>query len=145
MTSFDNEWDVMPLGRVKVVHSIGGVCQFTLSIENSPYSGLLKDGQRTGIIRMGSARDVSKGAGVKPGVALKFLRTGRLSANFFAMDSLEGIPNKNYNFFAVPLTTHIRPSTPATAFLRIAKAAGVKKFEQASVCSTKIGLSDLTK
>ena len=100
LTSFDNEWDVMPRGRVKVVHSIGGVCRFTLNIQNSIYSGLLKNGERTGIIRMGSARDVSASAGVKPGVALKFLRTGRLSANFFVMNTLNSIPNQNYNFFS---------------------------------------------
>ena len=145
LTSFDNEWDVMPRGRVKVVHSIGGVCKFTLNIQNSIYSGLLKNGERTGIIRMGSARDVSASAGVKPGVALKFLRTGRLSANFFVMNTLNSIPNQNYNFFSVPLTNHIQPSTPATTFERVSRAAGVRKFEQASICSTKVGLSDLTR
>ena len=135
----------MPRGRVKVVHSIGGVCKFTLNIQNSIYSGLLKNGERTGIIRMGSARDVSASAGVKPGVALKFLRTGRLSANFFVMNTLNSIPNQNYNFFSVPLTNHIQPSTPATTFERVSRAAGVRKFEQASICSTKVGLSDLTR
>ena len=28
ITSFDDEWDVMPNGRHKVIHSVGAICQF---------------------------------------------------------------------------------------------------------------------
>merc|ERR1712020_401047 len=82
-TTFDNEWDVVPAGRVKVVHSNGAVCKFEIDIERSKYTGVLKNGRKTGIPRMGSATDVANGAGVVPGMAFKFLRTGARSANFF--------------------------------------------------------------
>ena len=43
ITSFDDEWDVMPEGRHKVIHSVGAVCQFQINISpDSPYTGLLK-------------------------------------------------------------------------------------------------------
>ena len=42
-TTFDDEWDVMPEGRHKVVHSVGAICPFQIDIAaNSPYTGLLK-------------------------------------------------------------------------------------------------------
>ena len=51
----------MPTGRRKVVHSVGGVCKIALDIKNSIYTGMLKNGPKMGIIRMGSARDISNG------------------------------------------------------------------------------------
>ena len=43
ITSFDDEWDVMPNGRHKVIHSVGAICQFEINISpDSPYTGLLK-------------------------------------------------------------------------------------------------------
>ena len=49
LTTFDNEWDVVPAGRVKVVHSNGAVCKFEIDIESSKYTGVLKNGRKTGI------------------------------------------------------------------------------------------------
>ena len=47
ITSFDDEWDVMPNGRHKVIHSVGAICQFEINISpDSPYTGLLKVKQR---------------------------------------------------------------------------------------------------
>ena len=145
MTSYDNEWDVMPTGRTKVVHSVGGVCKFKLDIQSSTYTGMLKKGTKTGIIRLGSARDIANGAGVKPGAAVKFLRTGRSSANFFVMNNLNPIPDNNYNFFELDLFTHIQPSEAPTTLLKVARAAGNEKFKQAQECTTKNGLSDVAK
>ena len=135
----------MPTGRRKVVHSVGGVCKIALDIKNSIYTGILKNGPKTGIIRMGSARDISNGAGVKPGAAVKFLRTGRSSANFFVMNNLNPIPNNNYNFFGLDLFTHIQPVEALSAFAKVARQAGNKKFQQAQECTTKNGLSDLAR
>ena len=43
LTSFDDEWDVMPNGRHKVIHSVGAICPFQLEVStDSPYTGLLK-------------------------------------------------------------------------------------------------------
>ena len=146
ITSFDKEWDVMPSGRVKFIHPVGGVCKFTLDIKNSPYTGILKRGTQTGIIRLTTTTDVSNGVGITPGAAIKFLRTGRSSANMFAVDSLDKIPNKNYNFFAVPLRNHIRSTPPPKTILQKSAMALVeKKFKQASKCPTKIALSDMAR
>ena len=42
-TSFDDEWDVMPNGRHKAIHSVGAVCPFKIDVaHDSPYTGLLK-------------------------------------------------------------------------------------------------------
>ena len=57
LTTTDNEWDFMPAGRVKAVHPIGGVCKFKIEINNSIYSGVLKNGTRTGIMRISVNRD----------------------------------------------------------------------------------------
>ena len=146
LTTFDNEWDVVPAGRVKVVHSNGAVCKFQIDIESSIYTGVLKNGRKTGITRMGSASDVSNGAGVLPGMAFKFLRTGARSANFFVMDTLNRINNSNYDFFSVSMSNHIKPSKPPTHWkARLARGAGTKKFHQGSVSATKLGLSDLAR
>ena len=43
VTSFENEWDVMPAGRQKAIHGIGAVCLFTVDVSaDSPFTGLLK-------------------------------------------------------------------------------------------------------
>ena len=146
MTSFENEWDVLPRGRIKTVHSVGAVCKFKLNITDSQYSGLLKNGTRYGIMRLGSSRGVSDAQGVKPGVAVKFMRTNRSSGNFFLMHTLDSI--ENYNFFSVPIFTHIKPSSPTGKdawYQTEARKAGVKKFEQASNCTTRLGLSQLAR
>ena len=43
VTTFENDWDVMPAGRKKAAHGVGGVCPFTVDVsEDSPFTGLLK-------------------------------------------------------------------------------------------------------
>ena len=137
---------MLPNGRVKAVHSVGGVCKFEFEIANSSYTGLLKNGMRRGIMRLGSSTDVSDNKGIKPGIAVKFLRTNRSSGNFFLMHTLDVI--ETYDFFSVPVFTHIKPSQPKGPdawYLTEARKAGIKKFEQASNCTTRIGLSDLAR
>jgi len=137
-TSFDDEWDTMPEGRTKYIHGVGAVCKFTLAIADSPYTGIFKNGIQTGIIRLGSAI-WHDGKGVVPGAGIKFLRTGRSSANFVALNQLDPMANNNYNFFHVPLMNHIAtPTSAAAKFLS-------KKFTQASDCITKVGLSDIAR
>merc|ERR1712096_412272 len=46
-TVFDDEWDTMPAARKKLIHSVGGVCKFTLDIKNSSYTGMFKSGTQT--------------------------------------------------------------------------------------------------
>ena len=51
MTTFENHWDVFPAGRVRSIHGIGVVCPIAIKIENSPYTGILKNGEVFGLIR----------------------------------------------------------------------------------------------
>ena len=98
------------------------MCPFTIDIAaDSPFTGLFKPGQISGLIRLGAAADftIPFSPGLVPGVGVKFLRSGTSAANFVALNSLEAIPGGNFNFFAVPLSNHIPDSIndPATAVL----------------------------
>ena len=84
ITTVESRWDTLPAGRVKYHHSSGAVCKFTLDIKNSPYSGTLKNGNRTGIIRIGADLDggvISNTSGPGVSAALKFFRSGIPSGN----------------------------------------------------------------
>ena len=110
VTSFENQWDVMPAGRVKIIHGIGAVCPVSIDISSdSPFTGVLKAGQSTGFIRMGGAADWTSflTPGMTPGAGLKFLRTGAASANVVLINNLNPLPDNNHNFFAVPLRNHV--------------------------------------
>ena len=140
VTTFDDEWDNMPVGRSKYIHGVGAVCKFTLDILDSPYTGMFKNGKQTGIIRIGPALDIAKGAGVPPGAGIKFLRSGKTSGNFVALHSLSAGPS--YNIFdpeMYPMYNHILgPSNAQEELL-------VNKFLQGSKCPTKVGLSDIAR
>ena len=141
MTIYDNEWDNMPEGRQKYIHGVGAVCKFTLDIQDSPYTGLFKNGVQTGIIRIGSALDIGGGseygAGLFPGAGIKFLRTGKTSGNIVTA-SLK--MQKSYNLFDPDIyRLHNQPSIPTSnPFL-------ANKFLQATECPTKVGLSDIAR
>jgi len=141
VTTFDDEWDNMPVGREKDIHGIGAVCKFTLDITDSPYTGIFKNGKQTGIIRIGPAIDIANEAGVAPGAGIKFLRSGITSGNFVTLHSLT--PGKSYNIFDPEVSgnmyNHILgPKAAAEKML-------LQKFLQVGTCSTKVGLSDLAR
>jgi len=144
ITSFDDEWDVMPNGRHKVIHSVGAVCQFQINISpDSPYTGLLKAGANVqGLIRMGPASDpYAKGSGkdLVPGVGIKLLRSGVNSANFVLLPHLEPLANNNFNFFAETISNHISAKVNSLPLKAL-----VQKFCQTGHCGTKVGISHLT-
>eukprot|EP01001_Neometanema_parovale_P006148 NODE_2526_length_1398_cov_59.847843_g2402_i0.p1 GENE.NODE_2526_length_1398_cov_59.847843_g2402_i0~~NODE_2526_length_1398_cov_59.847843_g2402_i0.p1 ORF type:complete len:418 (+),score=123.63 NODE_2526_length_1398_cov_59.847843_g2402_i0:51-1256(+) len=131
-TSGDNNKDYMPAGRKKYIHCVGSVAQFKfVANSSSPYTGIFKGGE--GLIRMSAAAAPSSSTLI-PGFAIKFFRTGRESANFFAMPSLNG--QSDFNFFAKPFTNN--PPVPDGIFLKIAS----EKFTQASMCPVRVGTSD---
>ena len=140
ITSFQNEWDIMPAGRRKVIHGIGAICPFSVDVPaGSPFTGLFKPGGTIhGLIRMGPAANIMGGGGLTPGAAVKFLRTGTKSANIFLLDTTNPLPDNNHNFFARPLKNHItgEANTIATVVLN-------KKFCSTGHCITKVGLSDV--
>jgi len=135
-TVFDNEWDVMPEGRKKYIHTVGAVCPFVVNIQDSPFTGIFQTGESHGMIRLGSAAPIAEGSGATPGGGVKFFRSGRQSADFVILNQLGPIADENYNFFAVPLSNHIPEEAP------LALAPLALKFCQAQSCPTKVGLSD---
>merc|ERR1712048_386592 len=51
----ENKRDVMPVGRVKMRHSIGSVCKIEWTVAHaSPYSGLFAPGTNEGFLRVSS-------------------------------------------------------------------------------------------
>jgi len=142
ITSFENEWDIMPAGRVKAIHGIGAVCPFTVDVsENSPFSGLLKPGaQITGFIRMGPGIDFMDplSSGFLPGAAIKFLRSGTHSANWVLFNTLNPLPDNNHNLFSVPLQNHVSAQIDS-----VVTVAATKKFCTTGHCVTKVGLSHI--
>jgi len=135
-TLFDDEWDVMPKGRLKYIHSVGAVCPFVVNIRNSSFTGVFQNGESHGMMRLGSAGPIGEGNGVTPGAGVKFFRTGKHSADFVVLNQLGPIVDENHNFFAVPLFNHISEHAPAALI-----PVNVK-FCQAQSCPTKVGLSD---
>jgi len=136
-TAFENEWDFLPEGRRKAIHGVGAVCQFTMNISNdSPYTGVFKAGETiSGLIRMGSAQDLPS---MVPGIAVKILRTGTMSANLVALHTFDPLPNENYNFFAVPVSNFIDAEAE-----RLATKVLERRFCQATDhCINRVGVSN---
>ena len=87
---------------------------------------------------MGPAADIMGGDGMTPGAAVKFLRTGTSSANFFLLHELNALPDMNHNLFAVPLRNHLPDNVNS-----IAGTIGIKRFCTTGHCPTKVGLSNV--
>ena len=156
--TFKSQWDVLPENRKKLIHGVGSVAKFKfVANSNSPFTGLFGKGEKsTGLIRMGSAKEVSPTSGVVPGIGFKFMRSGKQSGNFVSLISLNTLPSlqpepkrsfsnpfphspaKNYNFFADSFSNAVKPELGLTTALSF-------KFQQASGCSTGVGLSDICK
>merc|ERR1712159_259823 len=133
ITAFDDQWEVMPAGRSKVIHTQGVHCQFKLEISESSYTGLLSNGVQAGIIRMGAAQNLDGGV-MFPGIGVKFLRSGVKSANFVALRSTG--PGGSWSFFDTEITNRVAPPSALMA---------LNKFQQASGCVNMVGLSDVCK
>jgi len=134
-TSFYDMTDELPAGRVKSIHTVGAICQFTLDVTaDSPYTGLLAPGKQHGFLRMGGAVAWDLKKGFPPGIGFKFPRSGVPSGHFVTLNSLDAAI---YNFFALNMSNHIGGATSLTTTLL------VKKFNQASQCPGQVGLSDM--
>lgn len=125
----------MPATREKMIHSVGSVCEFEWDISSeSPYSGLLGPGTKTGFIRMGGAVDPSDG--LTPGLGFKIPRSGVHDGDWVMLHSLAF--GDSWNFFLKNMSNHIAPASGVTKIL-------AKKFEEASQCPFHVGLSDLAR
>ena len=140
VTSFTNEWDHAPVGRLKYNHGVGAVCKFTLHIKDSPYTGMLKDGIQTGLIRI-SLQNNRMDTTYVPSAAIKFLRSGVSSANFFVLPSVEDRTNNFFDPVRYTMLNHI--TNTCTTFDGSPQI--IKKFLQGDDCFSMIGLSDVTR
>ena len=151
VTTYENEWDWGPAGRNKYNHIVGAVCKFTLNITDSPYTGMLKDGIQTGLIRISLIQDpVTQ---YLPTAAVKFLRTGVKSANFVALPAtLEDHTNNIFDPDYYPLTNHVgfnfypeTPDTPPDPDTSLRSSQTKTKLLQGDNCLSVVGLSDMTR
>jgi hypothetical protein len=133
-TTFDDHADFMPNGRTKYIHSVGvvGKVKF-IPDSNTPYTGIFGSGSQYGLIRMSSAATPTSTT-LTPGFGIKFFRTGRESANFMSMPSLDG--QSDFNFFKNEFTNN--PGFPSGFALKLV----AQKFWQASRCPLRVGLGD---
>jgi len=132
-TSFDNFLPEMPTGREKNIHTAGAVCDIELNIESSSWTGLFGRGSHKGFVRLGTATEPDD-TGITPGVGFKFPRSGVPSGDFVAMHNTDG--GQSFNFFGSNMSNHISPAVGGKVLL-------AKKFEDATICSTQVGLSNL--
>jgi hypothetical protein len=109
--TFEEESDVLPDGRLKVIHTVGIIAKAEfVPISGHPYTGMLKSGNTNVLLRLSTAKayDTSdttpQGAfeNFVPGLSLKFLVDGKPSTNQVAMYSTSGQPS--WNFFKNDLT-----------------------------------------
>ena len=151
VTTYENEWDWGPAGRKKYNHVVAAVCKFTLNITDSPYTGMLKDGIQTGLIRISLVQD--SGNQYIPAAAVKFLRSGVKSANFVALPyGLEDHTNNIFDPDYYPLTNHIGfvyYPEPTDTFNSFGTAKDLRssqtkvKLLQGDDCLSVVGLSDM--
>ena len=123
--SFTHTSDEMPLGRKKLIHTYGSVAQIHLDTDSrNPFTGLFSTGA-TGLIRFSLAAQMGA---FTPGFALKLFVDGQPSANFHALNSLEG-QGKDRNFFAHCFSTHLEePKNPVLIAGGLAFAHAIKNL-----------------
>ena len=125
--------------RHKYIHAVGATGRVKW-IPNpkaaGKYRGIFENGSDTAIVRFSAATEPSAKQNLIPGMGLKILRDGMHSANLVAMNSLDGNPENNWDFFAKDFTNHIAPSYSTSA--KIASAF----FKYATDNIWQVGLSD---
>jgi len=132
--TMEMEHDVFPYPRLKYVRPVGVVAPVAFrSYGNHFFTGVFK-GSELGIVRLSISLDPKET--FAPGVALKFLRENRPSANFFGFTDFEGQNCSEKNFFKYGMTTNVPPATGSAR-------AVPDKFRQATGCHQMVGLSDV--
>ena len=123
--------------RPKYIHSVGvvGKCKF-VSNGQHPYTGIF-EGADHGMVRLSSAVEPTSSTALAPGMGLKFLRDGVMSADLVAMWSVNGQPG-NWNFFANDFRNHITPGTTTATKALSAKFATETDYIQ------EVGLSNFS-
>jgi hypothetical protein len=118
--SFDIVSDTMPLDRIKRTHPVGVVTKVEfIAHPDSPYTGCFQ-GFKHGIMRT-SEFSLTDPADPKtaPGHAVKCLRDGMYSGNWFAMFAFDGQPS--FNFYKNRWTNILREMDNTCAIFSIGK------------------------
>lgn len=95
--TIDTSSDEMPEGRIKFIHTYGSCVAVEFVPASVKYTGIFQSGA-IGIARLGWAAP-PEFLGHIPGMAVKFLVSGKPSVNIQVMNSLNG-QGDNANFFA---------------------------------------------
>ena len=69
--TFDDEWDVMPARRKKYIHLVGAVCPFVAKTKDTPFNGILQNGEAPSLIHLGATGPLGNKPGVNSGGVLK--------------------------------------------------------------------------
>jgi len=136
--SVDNYSDIVPYDGGKGIHSVGAVAKMKFKIiddnKKNPFTGLFAEGAPHGMIRMSLALSLKTRPFI-PGVGVKLFRDGMPSANFVAMEGVDG--QESGNFFERDFSTHI---PPARSF---AQRLMTQKFARTYDPPEMVGLSDI--
>lgn len=136
--SVDNYSDFVPYDGGKAIHSVGAVGKMKFKIidenESNPFTGLFAEGAAHGMIRMSLALSLKTSTFV-PGVGVKLFRDGMPSANFVAMEGVEG--QESGNFFERDFSTNIAAASTFTRRLM------EQKFARTYKPPGMVGLSDI--
>lgn len=134
VTSFLNNRDEMPDGRLKMIHSVGWHSSFKFIPSNHfgvNYTGVLGE-EAIGILRFSLMKQYAQGTPLIPAASFKFLRNAVTSCNIHAMPSMDG--QISSNFFQNDFKNHI--PKPRDFVTRVMS----NKFKQASNCTRCTGL-----
>lgn len=140
--TFDHFKDTLPYDHDKRIHPTGGVAKATWkSVGDHPYTGLFVDDDDDdgvlAVVRFSTAVYPIFPFTYTPGIGVKLFRDGVPSANFVAMNSVDG-QGSDGNFFAKNFSNHI---PDATGGITRQLAGHFEQFTSKNV--SMVGLSDV--
>jgi hypothetical protein len=132
-------FDLYP--RKKTIHGQGCVAKVRFTPrETSKYSGILGSGSRFGVMRMSVTKPFTDQVkSLSPGIAFKFFRNGKPSANILANYSVEGIDG--FNFFKHDFSINT-PSVTKDS-LTVGKIPLIARFFLISAFPSLLGISNV--
>lgn len=103
----------MKRDRKKTTHTQGVVAQISwVPVLDNGYSGFYAEGSTNAYIRFSQTVNLTtESNGLLPSLAIKFLRTGDMSVNLFAMPSFK--ETDSWDFFDNTMMSRLAPFVPA--------------------------------
>ena len=115
---FCNKSDELRKKRNKTTHTQGIVAKIEWRpvVNDDPeenFSGIYEHGSQHAIIRLSSTRNLTEQSqGILPAIAIKFLISGKVSTNLFAMPNFTGLDDNDlpsWDFFHQPMGNRVKP------------------------------------